>query len=135
MINVQILNITESDTQKSLLKKWIWAYFLLLVFEGALRKWFLPGLATPLLVVRDPIALFLIWKALQKGILVPNLLMIGSILIGIICIYTGILLGHGSIPVAIYGARLLLIYFPLMFVIGSVFNAEDVVKVGKITLL
>src|SRR5690554_4307232 len=132
---IQVQELRDGITTESLLKKGIWAYFLLLIFEGALRKWFLPGLATSLLVVRDPIALFLIWKAFQKGILLPNPLMTGSILIGIISIYTSLLLGHGSIPVAIYGARLFLIYFPLMFVIGSVFNAEDVVKVGKITLL
>ena len=35
------------------LKRLIWVYFILLVFEGALRKWFLPGLSTPLLIVRD----------------------------------------------------------------------------------
>src|SRR5690554_2578602 len=131
-MQVQVVSKMGSLTSDSLLKKGVWAYFFLLLFEGALRKWFLPGLATPLLVVRDPIALFLIWKAWQTGVLVPNRLMTGSIVIGIISIYTSLLLGHGSIPVAIYGARILLIHFPLMFVIGSVFNAEDVVKVGKI---
>ncbi len=39
-----------------LLKKLFWAYFLLLIFEGALRKWILPQFSAPLLLVRDPIA-------------------------------------------------------------------------------
>src|SRR5690554_2079534 len=135
MMEVQVLSKTEGITTEGLLKNGVWVYFLLLVFEGALRRWFFPGLATPLLVVRDPIALFLILKAWQKGILVPNLYIIGTMVIGIISVYTGVLLGHGSIPVAIFGARILLIHFPLMFVIGNVFNAEDVIKLGKITLI
>src|SRR5690554_2327554 len=117
-MQVRKMNSKQILTSDSLLKKGIWIYFLLLIFEGALRKWFLPGLATPLLVVRDPIALFLILKAWQKGILVPNLYIIGTMVIGVISVYTSVLLGHGSIPVAIFGARILLIHFPLMFVIG-----------------
>ena len=48
--------MTVRDPRKYL-KIGIWIYFYLLIFEGALRKWFLPSLATPLLVVRDPVAL------------------------------------------------------------------------------
>jgi hypothetical protein len=45
------------------LRQLLWLYFWLLIFEGALRKWLLPGLSTPLLLVRDPVAL----RSLQKG--------------------------------------------------------------------
>jgi len=38
-------------------------YFLLLIFEGALRKWVFPQLSGPLLIVRDPIGLLIIWEA------------------------------------------------------------------------
>ena len=31
----------------------VWAYFWLLLFEGALRKWLVPGLSSALLIVRD----------------------------------------------------------------------------------
>src|SRR5277367_241759 len=50
-----------------LLKKLIWVYFLLLIFEGALRKWILPQLSAPLLVIRDPIALLIIWEAYRTN--------------------------------------------------------------------
>ena len=43
------------------IKTLIWIYFWLLIFEGALRKWFLPSLSSPLLLVRDPVALFAIF--------------------------------------------------------------------------
>lgn len=116
------------------LKKGIWVYFILLIFEGALRKWVLPGLATPLLIIRDPVALWLLVKAWQRGWLPVNLHLIGMALIGFLGICTAILVGHGDIPVALFGARILLIHFPLTFVIGRIFDRNDVIKLGRVTL-
>ncbi len=49
--------------------KWLlWVYLALWIIEGALRKWIFPGLATPLLVVRDPVLLLIYSLALAKGI-------------------------------------------------------------------
>ncbi len=129
----QRLNLAVTDPNRRL-KQGIWAYFILLIFEGALRKWFLPGLATPLLIVRDPIAIWLIFVTWKRGLLPFNLYMIGIMLIGVIGIYTATLLGHGSLIVALYGARILLFHFPLIFVIGRIFNRDDVVKMGIATL-
>lgn len=116
------------------LKKGIWIYFLLLIFEGALRKWFLTSLSTPLLLVRDPLALWLIFKGIQQGILKVNAYLVIIPLIGIIGIYTAFFLGHGNVFVALYGARVLIIQIPLIFLIGQVFTREDVLKMGKSTL-
>lgn len=116
------------------LKRGIWVYFWLLIFEGALRKWVLPGLATPLLIVRDPVAVALIFAAWKNGQLRINGYMIGMVLIGILGVYTAIFLGHGNLTVALYGARIVLFHFPLMFVIGAIFDRDDVVKIGKVTV-
>jgi hypothetical protein len=115
----------------SLLKRGIWLYFFLLLFEGALRKWFLPGLATPLLIVRDPVAIWLLVVTWQRGLLPANYYITTTLILGVLGIFTAVLLGHGSLVVALYGARILLFHFPLMFVIGRIFNREDVVKMGK----
>ncbi|HEX8357279.1 MAG TPA: hypothetical protein VF610_07715, partial [Segetibacter sp.] len=117
-----------------LLKKGVWLYFLLLVFEGALRKWFLPGLALPLLVIRDPIALFIILQCWKLNLLPSTPYLAITILVGIVAIFTALFLGHGSLPVAIFGARILLIHFPLTFAIGRIFNMDDVVKIGRTIL-
>lgn len=117
-----------------LLKRGIWAYFLLLIFEGALRKWVLPGLSTPLLVVRDPLALWLVLLAWKKNLLPSNLYVNGMMIIGAIGIITALAFGHGNFAVAIYGARILMFHFPLMFVIGRVFDRYDVIKLGQVTM-
>jgi hypothetical protein len=125
--------IIESD-DNLLLKQGIWAYFLLLIFEGALRKWFLPGLSTPLLVIRDPIAIWLIYSAWKKKLFPSSIYLTGMVVIGIVGFYLALFAGHGNIIVAFYGARILLLHFPLMFVIGKVFTREDVLEIGVATL-
>jgi len=39
------------------IRRLLWIYFWLLIFEGALRKWIFPSFSDPLLLARDPIAL------------------------------------------------------------------------------
>jgi len=113
------------------LKRGIWLYVLLLLFEGALRRWVLPGLATPLLVVRDPVAIWLIVKTWQRGLLPNNGYLTATIIITLLSIISALLFGHGNLTVAIYGARILLLHFPLIFVIGRVFDRADVLKMGR----
>jgi len=126
---------TRNESLLPLLKKGIWAYFFLLIFEGALRKWFLPGLATPLLVIRDPLALWILFTVWQQGHLPNSIYLTLMMAVGIIGIFTALLFGHGSLPVAIFGARILLIHFPLMFAIGRIFDRDDVLQMGRILLL
>lgn len=116
------------------LKTGIWLYFALLIFEGALRKWFLPSLATPLLIVRDPLAIWLLFKAWQNGILIINRSIYSMSLTAILAFLTTMLVGHRNLYVAVFGLRIFLIHFPLMFVIGKVFNREDILKLGRIML-
>lgn len=122
------------DPQLLNLKKGIWLYFLLLIFEGALRKWVLPGLSTPLLIIRDPLALWIVYSAWQQKRLPSSDLMSGAIAIGLMGILTSMLVGHGNIIVTIYGARSLLFHFPLIFIIGEVFTREDLIKMIKAVL-
>lgn len=117
-----------------LIKTGIWIYFFLLLFEGALRKWFLPGLATPLLIIRDPIAAWVIILSIRENLIRANLVLGGVIIITVVSVFTALFLGHESLPVALFGARIFLLHFPLIFIIGRVFTSVDVVKIGK-TLL
>jgi hypothetical protein len=107
----------------------LWIYFILLIFEGALRKWFLPGLSSPLLLVREPFAFFALlygWPLINKkpwqSWLEPLLL------IGWLALFFAIAFGHGDLFVAIYGARTFILQLPLIFLYAAVFNKDDVLK-------
>jgi hypothetical protein len=116
------------------LRRAVWAYFYLLIFEGALRKWVLPGLATPLLIIRDPVALYLIIVTWRRGLIAANPYLTGMVVIASFGIITATLLGHGNLWVALFGARTFLLHFPLIFIIGRIFTREDVIRMGKAAL-
>lgn len=117
------------------LKKSIWLYFALLVIEGGLRKWVLPGLATPLLLVRDPVALWIIYISWKNNLFPFSGYIVIAIITVLISSLTAIGIGHGNILVALYGARIMLFHFPLIFIIGKIFSKPDVLKIGKAILI
>lgn len=123
----------KSDPHR-MIKRWIWAYFLLIIFEGAIRKWVLPGLATPILIIRDPMALWIIIAVWQKRIFPRSVYLTVTLIIGVIAMVTAMIFGHGSLPVAVYGGRILLIQFPLIFAIGRIMDRRDVIEIGKVVL-
>jgi len=111
------------------IRRLLWLYFWLLIFEGALRKWILPGLSNPLLLVRDPVALLALfwgWPLLRqkrwRQWLQPLLA------IGFLAFLLAITAGHGDIPTAAYGARILVLQLPLLFLYGAVFDRNDVIR-------
>lgn len=144
------MSATESFLQKSSLrevrnisvekdylfiKKLIWLYLLLLLFEGALRKWFLPGLSNGLLIVRDPIVIWIYYISYNKGIFPLNNKYVSPMIKWTIAaaIISFLVQAH---PFTIaYGIRTNLLHFPLIFVMGRVLNWQDVVAFGKAFLL
>lgn len=127
-------DVTTTVKNYSSIKIAIWLYFFLWIFEGALRKWVLPSLATPLLIVRDPIAVFIIMRAVYLNVKFLNAYVIWSSLITILALIITLTVGHGNIFVGVYGARIMLVHFPLIFIIGAVFTKEDILKMGYVLL-
>lgn len=121
----------QNEQALALIKKGIWLYFWLLIFEGALRKWIVPGLATPLLIVRDPIAIWLIGYGYMKGVFKGSFFVTAIFVLTTLSLLFTMLLGHGNLFVALYGARITLVHFPVIFLIGQVFTHKDVEQMGK----
>jgi hypothetical protein len=105
----------------------LWSYFWLLIFEGALRKWVVPGLSTPLLVIRDPIAIAAVmlgWPYLSKRPWSGWLWWCWGV--GGIGFFLALIAGHRDIITAAFGARIWLFHFPLIFLFPAVFSSSDV---------
>jgi hypothetical protein len=112
----------------------LWAYFWLVIFEGALRKWIFPGLSTPLLVVRDPIAvmaLVLGWSYLARR---PWAGWVGWFFaIGGIGVFLALIAGHRDLIIALYGARILWFHLPMIFLYAAVFSRDDIYAFARKT--
>lgn len=114
----------------------LWSYFWLLIFEGALRKWVVPGLSDPLLLARDPIciaAIALGWSYLMKGI--NQICIVTLYSIAGLAMVLAMLFGHKDWFTALFGARIILLHFPLIFLFGAVFTIQDAWKFAKALLL
>ena len=123
-------------TDYAVIKKLIWAYFLLLLFEGALRKWFLPGLSQGLLIIRDPLVILIYYLSYTKGVFPLNNKYIKKCLQWVaLSIFISFLLTEAHIFTIIYGARTNLLHFPLIFIMGRILGWNDILNFGKAFLL
>ncbi len=117
------------------IRKLVWLYFWLLLIEGALRKWILPQLATPLLVVRDPVVILMYLVALSEGVFPRNGFIIWSVFLAIASAFASLFVGQDNLLITLFGLRTSFLHLPLIFLIPKVFNLRDVEKMGSWLLL
>lgn len=131
-------NFRENTLQN--IRRLIWLYLWLLVFEGALRKWVVPSLSNPLLIVRDPVVILIYALSIRARVFPRNGWTAAIALIGLISLaVTFIPLWPYLPPLRIllvggYGFRSNFLHLPLMFVMANVLRREDVRKIGWWTL-
>lgn len=125
-----------NNSQFSFIKKLIWAYFILLLFEGALRKWFLPGLSQGLLIIRDPIVIWIYYLSYANGIFPINNRYLKWVFAWVMLSVVMSFLINQAHPLTIaYGARTNLLHFPLIFIMARVLTWQDVMNFGKAFLI
>ena len=119
----------------------IWVYLALLLVEGALRKWALPSLSDPLLIIRDPVVLGIYFFAIRAHVFPRNAYVVLVAVVGALSMLVSIVLLSAYVPmkavllVTLYGFRCDFLHLPLMFVMAAALDLEDVRKVGYWTLL
>ncbi|MGB8167741.1 MAG: hypothetical protein WCF18_09650 [Chthoniobacteraceae bacterium] len=125
---------SESD-QYPAIRRLIWLYFWLLLLEGALRKWFLPGLANPLLVIRDPVVILIYALALTKGVFPRNFFVIWTSVLFVASCVAALFTEQDNRLVTLYGLRTNYLHLPLIFVFQKVLTLRDVEKLGRWLLI
>ena len=120
----------------SSIKKLIWVYFILLLTEGAFRKWFLPGLSQGLLIIRDPIVIWIYYLCYSKDLFPLNnkYLLRCFQWVALSTVLSFVVNQAHPLTIA-YGARTNLLHFPLIFIMARVLNLNDVINFGKAFLV
>ena len=115
------------------LKRWIWIYFWLLIFEGVLRKWIFPGLTGPLLLIRDPVAIIIYYQAYRCGKLSMRTMWPFALLTAAMALLACIQVSASitTLPIVLFGLRSYLLHLPLIFVIAMTLDGEDIHKFGR----
>jgi hypothetical protein len=114
------------------LKKLFWAYFFLLIFEGALRKWIFPPLSAPLLLIRDPIGLMIVFEAYRENKWPRRWSAVVGVLSAALLFICVLQLITSDNPwfAALYGVRSYLLPFPVAFIMGENLDEDDLNKFG-----
>jgi hypothetical protein len=119
------------EAKRRLAVNLVFLIYILMLVEGPLRKWFAPGLATPIYFLRDPVVIFLYAYCLHGRLIVfdgwaRTWLTFAAIvsLIGIIPYMLESVDGRAWI----LGVRTYWLYMPLAFVIASTFDRADLLR-------
>jgi hypothetical protein len=133
---------TPEEKARQRIRQLIWLYLWLLLVEGALRKWVMPRFSNPLLLIRDPVMLGIYFYAVKAHVFPKNGWTISLWILGFLSVLEIVLSPifsylplTGLLSVVAYGFRTNFLHLPLIFVIGDVFDLEDVKKFGWWILL
>jgi hypothetical protein len=133
-------NSPENTTIRNI-RRLIWLYFWLLLIEGALRKWVLPQLSNPLLIVRDPVVLLIYVLAIRARVFPRNAWVLSLAIIGFLSLAVSFIvlwpyLSPSRIAlVSGFGFRANFLHLPLIFLMPRVLRPEDVKRIGWWSLL
>jgi hypothetical protein len=128
----------SATNQKSLtaIRRLIWLYFWLLIFEGTFRKWILPQYSDILLVIRDPVVLFIYLLALRAHIFPKNRYVIWLGVIAILSWLVSLVVLEPYLSlkplllVTGFGFRSNFLHLPLIFVMANVLDLDDLKRFG-----
>ena len=110
-----------------------WCFVFFLLTEGIFRRWLLPGMSSLFLVAKDPFVIYAVLLGLNRGY-VRNANAQIMLLLSALSFLLAMTIGHGSLFVALFGARILW-YFPFIYVCTKVLTRDDILLLGKILVL
>jgi len=127
----------KREVQRRFVVRAVFFIFILSLIEGPLRKWFLPGLAGPLTLLRDPFVIMLYAYCLVHGLMrtrgLAGIWLSFAFLTSLIGGFQYILAGLPAFGWAL-GVRTYWLYMPLAFVVAKSFRREDVHRFLKLCL-
>jgi hypothetical protein len=130
-----------AERRRRAIVRCVFILFVMLVFEGSMRKWIAPQMAQYLYFMRDPVALVLYVMALRNGAFRPlHPLLAAGLTFAVIAIPIAVIqCVSGGSPnqtmFEIYGWRNYFWYLPLPFVIASQFRERDLNALGKLAVV
>src|SRR5207237_3817388 len=110
----------------------IWLYFWLLLIEGALRKWVLPQLSNPLLVVRDPVVLLIYVLAVRARVFPRNAWVFSLAIVAFFSLAVSFIALWPYLPpsrialVSGFGFRANFLHLPLIFLMPRLLRSSAV---------
>ncbi|ACD82616.1 hypothetical protein [Candidatus Methylacidiphilum infernorum] len=126
------------ERKRRLIAQLVVIIYILLLFEGAIRKWVFPNQGRILFFIRDPFLLWAYFLAFRYKLWPrPNFVFLLGLLLGAMGLILGffqILFTEHPLLFVLYGLRNYFLYLPLPFLIERVLSKDTLQKMGKWTL-
>lgn len=116
------------------LKVAIGLYFWLLILEGVLRKWVFPQWSDLIFIIRDPLVVIIYVLAVRLRVFPQRMAMFVVGLLAAASLAFS-LTTNSSFVVTLFGMRTNYLHLPFVFVMGQALDRDDVLRVGRWTLL
>lgn len=129
--------MNNKEIARKKIVKYVFLIYWLLIFEGALRKWFFPEYNQIIFFLRDPVVLLVYLIAWRNNIFTRDGLLTAGVIISLTfipLIFIQVVVIKMNILTLIYGWRVYFYYIPLAFVIKDAFHPEDIHKFIRQTL-
>lgn len=115
------------------LRRAVWVFLFFLFAEGLLRKWLLPSLSNPVMVVKDFFTIIIVIEGYRKGLVKSKWANL-SVALGFFTFVTTMLFGHQNLLVALWGCKILWFGIPMCYVLKSVLTESDIAFILKTVL-
>jgi O-antigen ligase len=112
-------------------RRLIFLYFWLLIFEGALRFWVLPGYSSIILLIRDPVVCLIYMLAIPAGLIPKNAAISLTVMLAAVSGVASLTVGDAPWLITAYGLRTNYLHLPLIFVMQRVLSSSDVLRLGR----
>lgn len=112
----------------------IWIYFWLLLLEGVFRKWITPQWSDAIFVIRDPVVIVIYLLAIRARAFPARPALFAVWILTVFSLAFSVL-GDSPFVVTLFGLRTNYLHLPLIFVMATVFDRDDIVRFGKWFLL
>lgn len=109
-------------------KKGFWIFLFFIFIEGAMRKWFMPGLSSAWMMCREPIVIWTV-LSLMGTYHLKSTVAKAFMFIGVFMLITTMTMGHQNLGVALYGFRIWFFHIPYIFIMASKLNREDLIRI------
>ena len=132
-----LLNYIKNKNPKSILKKLVISFYIYMIIEGMLRKWFIPIFNKEIYFLKDFFLIFIYFFAIKHNFFFEKKISKFFVIFIILTLFFGSF-GYSFNKIEILsfllGSRSYWLFAPLFLVIIHVFNFEDFKKFIKINL-
>lgn len=118
-------------------RRLFWAYCILWLIEGSLRKWVVPQFSMALLLIRDPLVLIIYSYAARARVFPTNGWMGGFWAVsGVLALLSFVHLFSSGMPpdVVLFGFRTFALHLPLIWVVPGIVGRKEIIFLGKCVL-